>query len=216
MKDDLVFHSDRGCQYSSKGYQQLLEENGITGSMNRPGCPYDNACVESFFASLKKEKIYRRRYGTMEEVKKDIFWYIEMFYNRKRRPSNKYLTITSQLKELFYLPLEGDMRIADLVACLKKECRDGGYGMTYDLLRILVMIAYWSGKPEIISDVHSFIMELIPTLVSRRLFSNYEKAENWCREILAETPGTEELRKNYNENLMREDFKHIPRRNVIL
>ena len=88
--------------------------------------------------------------------------------------------------------------------------------MTYDLLRILVMIAYWSGKPEIISDVHSFIMELIPTLVSRHHFSNYEKAENWYKEILAKTPGTEELRKNYNENLMREGLKNIPRRNVIL
>lgn len=129
---------------------------------------------------------------------------------------DKYLTIASQLKELFYLPLEGDMRIEDLIACLKKECRDGDYGMTYALLRILVMIAYWSGKQEIISDVHSFMMELIPSLVSRRIFSNYEKAENCCKEIIAETPGTEELRKNYNENLMREDFKHIPRRNVIL
>lgn len=70
VKDDLIFHSDRGCQYSSKGYQQLLEENGITGSMRRAGCPYDHACIESFSASLKKEKIYRRKYGTMEEVKK--------------------------------------------------------------------------------------------------------------------------------------------------
>ena len=65
--------------------RNLLEEKGITGSMSRPGCPYDNACVESFFASLKKEKIYRRKDETMEEVRKDVFWYIEMFYNRKRR-----------------------------------------------------------------------------------------------------------------------------------
>ena len=98
----------------------------------------------------------------------------------------------------------------------EKKCQSGKDWLTCDLLRILVMIAYWSGKQDIIRDVHSFIMELIPTLVSRRLFSNYEKAENWYKEILAETPGTEELRKNYNENLMREDFKNIPRRNVIL
>ena len=71
----------------------ILKEKGITGSMSRPGCPYDNACVESFFASLKKEKIYRRRYETMEEVRKDVFWYIEMFYNRKRRHSAlEYMT----------------------------------------------------------------------------------------------------------------------------
>ena len=61
--------------------------------MSRPGYPYDNACVESLFASLKKEKIYRKKYETMEEVKKDVFWYIEMLYNRKRRHSAlEYMT----------------------------------------------------------------------------------------------------------------------------
>ena len=62
----------------------MLNENGITGSMSAPGCPYDNSCVESFFASLKKELTYRRKYDTIEEVKTDIFRYIELFYNRKR------------------------------------------------------------------------------------------------------------------------------------
>lgn len=56
--------------------------------MSRGGCPYDNSCVESFFASLKKEKIYRKKYDTIEDVKKDVFWYIEIFYNRKRRHSS--------------------------------------------------------------------------------------------------------------------------------
>jgi transposase InsO family protein len=66
----------------------MLERNGIEGSMSRGGCPYDNSCVESFFASLKKEKIYRKKYDTIEDVKKDMFWYIEIFYNRKRRHSS--------------------------------------------------------------------------------------------------------------------------------
>lgn len=57
----------------------MLKEKSMEGSMSRPGCPYDNSCVESFFASLKKEKIYRKKYDTMEEVKKDIFWYVEVF-----------------------------------------------------------------------------------------------------------------------------------------
>lgn len=61
-----------------------MEENGIRGSMSRAGCPYDNSCMESFFATLKKERIYRREYDTMETVKKDMFRYIELFYNRKR------------------------------------------------------------------------------------------------------------------------------------
>ncbi len=80
----LIFHSDRGCQYTSKGYQQMLEEYNIVSSMSRPGCPYDNSCMESFFASLKKECIHRKQYDTMEEVKRDIFAYVELFYNRKR------------------------------------------------------------------------------------------------------------------------------------
>ena len=66
----------------------MLEENGITGSMSSPGCPYDNSCMESFFASLKKELIYRRKYDTIEEVKTDIFKYIELSYNRKRLHSS--------------------------------------------------------------------------------------------------------------------------------
>ena len=54
-----IFHSDRGSQYASRGYQKMLAEHGIKGSMSKPGCPYDNASMESFFATLKKERIYR-------------------------------------------------------------------------------------------------------------------------------------------------------------
>ena len=80
----LIFHSDRGCQYSSKKYQQMLEEYGITGSMSKPGYPYDNSCMESFFASMKKEYILRKEYEQMSSLRQDIFYYIEVFYNRKR------------------------------------------------------------------------------------------------------------------------------------
>lgn len=77
-----------------------MKKYGIIGSMSRPGCPYDNSCVESFFASLKKEKIYRRRYDTMEEVRRDVFWYIEIFYNRKRRHSAlEYMTPVAFLQK---------------------------------------------------------------------------------------------------------------------
>ena len=80
----LIFHSDRGCQYSSRSYRDMLEQYGILSSMSRPGCPYDNSCAESFFATIKKECIYRRKYVTLEEVKADVFEYVELFYNRKR------------------------------------------------------------------------------------------------------------------------------------
>lgn len=80
----LVFHSDRGSQYSSRAYKSMLAENGIEGSMSAPGCPYDNSCVESFFATLKKKLTFRRKYATIEDVKTDLYRYIELFYNRKR------------------------------------------------------------------------------------------------------------------------------------
>lgn len=100
LRDGLIFHSDRGCQYASNGYQDMLREKNMQGSMSKPGCPYDNSCVESFFASLKKEKIYRRKYDTMEEVKKDVFWYIELFYNRRRRHSSlQYMTPIEYLRK---------------------------------------------------------------------------------------------------------------------
>jgi putative transposase len=79
-----IFHSDRGIQYSSKSFQAMLRRHGITGSMNRPGCPYDNACAESFFSTAKRECLYRKEYATIDDVKLDLFEYIELFYNRKR------------------------------------------------------------------------------------------------------------------------------------
>lgn len=79
-----IFHSDRGIQYSSKSFQEMLKKYGITGSMSRPGRPHDNACAESFFSTAKRECIYRKEYVTLEEVQMDMFEYIELFYNRKR------------------------------------------------------------------------------------------------------------------------------------
>ena len=74
-------------QYNSESYQRMLRENGIRQSMSRAGCPYDNACSESFFATAKKECIYLKNYATIDEVKADVFEYIELFYNRKRMHS---------------------------------------------------------------------------------------------------------------------------------
>ena len=83
--DDLIHHSDRGVQYMSDDFQDLLKSNGITCSMSGKGSCYDNAVVESFFASLKRERTKRRKYRTREEARADVFDYIERFYNRKRR-----------------------------------------------------------------------------------------------------------------------------------
>lgn len=83
----LLHHSDRGVQYASGDYQALLAGADITCSMSRKGNCWDNACVESFFGTLKKELVHHRRYLTREEAKQDIFEWIEVFYNRQRRHS---------------------------------------------------------------------------------------------------------------------------------
>ena len=69
----LIFHSDRGSQYSSRAYKRMLSENRIESSMSAPGCPYDNSSMESFFATLKKELTFRKMYGTIEEVRTDLY-----------------------------------------------------------------------------------------------------------------------------------------------
>lgn len=79
-----IFHSDRGIQYSSKTFNKMLDKHGLVGSMSRSACPYDNACLESFFSTAKKECLLRKEYHGLEDVKRDLFEYIELFYNRKR------------------------------------------------------------------------------------------------------------------------------------
>jgi putative transposase len=83
----LLHHSDRGSQYAATRYQHLLGEHGMIPSMSRTGNCWDNACVESFFGTLKRELVYHRHYATRDDATRDIFEYIEVFYNRKRRHS---------------------------------------------------------------------------------------------------------------------------------
>jgi putative transposase len=83
----LLHHSDRGSQYAATSYQRVLDEYGLIPSMSRTGNCWDNACVESFFGTLKRERVYQRRYVTREEARQDIFEYMEVFYNRQRRHS---------------------------------------------------------------------------------------------------------------------------------
>jgi putative transposase len=83
----LTHHSDRGSQYASDDYQALLTKHQIVASMSRAGNCYDNAPMESFFASLKTERVHHRHYPTRAAARTDIFDYIEAFYNRFRRHS---------------------------------------------------------------------------------------------------------------------------------
>jgi putative transposase len=83
----LIQHSDRGSQYASGEYRALLEQFGMKASMSRRGNCYDNAPMESFWASLKKEQVHHQHYATRDEARADIFDYIECFYNTIRRHS---------------------------------------------------------------------------------------------------------------------------------
>ncbi len=80
----LIHHSDRGSQYASKEYQQALKDLGMISSMSRKGNCFDNACMESFFGTLKQDLIYGNRFKTRAEARHAIFEYIEVFYNRTR------------------------------------------------------------------------------------------------------------------------------------
>jgi transposase InsO family protein len=83
----LLHHSDQGSQYTDGQYQALLKKHGIQVSMNGAGTWYDNAPMESFFGTLKSERVYHYLYRTRNEARSDLFFYIEGFYNRRRRHS---------------------------------------------------------------------------------------------------------------------------------
>jgi putative transposase len=80
----LIFHSDRGVQYASTDFKKTLKLKGFIQSMSRKGNCWDNACAESFFHSLKTEELYFYSFGSLEEARRLVFQYIEIFYNRKR------------------------------------------------------------------------------------------------------------------------------------
>jgi putative transposase len=83
----LLFHSDRGSQYCSADFQKMLKKHKMISSMSRKGNCWDNAVAESFFGSLKTERVFFSNYTTRDEARKDIVDYIEMFYNSRRRHS---------------------------------------------------------------------------------------------------------------------------------
>ena len=84
----LIFHSDRGTQYTSKEFTELLAENEMVQSLSRPRQCWDNAVAESFFSSLKEELVHRQSWATRAQARRAIFEYIEVFFNRRRMHSS--------------------------------------------------------------------------------------------------------------------------------
>ena len=103
--EPLMHHSDRGSQYTSQAFQELLADNNITPSMSGRGNCYDNATVESFFGTLKAELVNHAVYRTRQEAMTDIFFYIEGFYNRTRRHSALAFLSPADFETAFAQPI---------------------------------------------------------------------------------------------------------------
>jgi putative transposase len=100
--ETVMVHSDQGSQYSSYDWQDFLKAHNLQQSMSRRGNCHDNAVAESFFQLLKRERIRRKIYNTREEARQDVFDYIELFYNPKRRHGyNNRLSPVNYEKQYF-------------------------------------------------------------------------------------------------------------------
>ncbi|WP_423250650.1 IS3 family transposase [Enterobacter roggenkampii] len=98
----VLVHSDQGSQYTSHEWQSFLKSHGLEGSMSRRGNCHDNVVAESFFQLLKRERIKKKIYGTREEARSDIFDYIEMFYNSKRRHGSSDQMSPTEYENQYY------------------------------------------------------------------------------------------------------------------
>ncbi|WP_131701614.1 IS3 family transposase, partial [Gottschalkia purinilytica] len=87
-KEGLIVHTDQGSQFTSGNFQTLLRTHGAVSSVSRKGNPYDNALMESFYRTIKRELIQDANFETPEQAQQEIFKYIELYYNTKRMHSS--------------------------------------------------------------------------------------------------------------------------------
>lgn len=98
----LMFHSDRGTQYTAFSFRKLLDSLNVVQSFSKKGYPYDNACCECFFKYLKKEETNRRTYHSLNELQMSVFEYIEGFYNSRRPHGSLEMLTPNEKEELFW------------------------------------------------------------------------------------------------------------------
>ncbi|MCK9798033.1 IS3 family transposase [Pseudomonas sp. MAFF 302030] len=106
-KQEVMVHSDQGSQYSSSDWRSFLKANNLVASMSRRGNCHDNAVAESFFQLLKRERIKRKIYTTREDARSDVFDYIEMFYNAKRRHGFNNQLSPVEFEKRYAMSLQG-------------------------------------------------------------------------------------------------------------
>ena len=99
---NLIFHSDRGSQYTAKDFRQLLDRVNVVQSFSAKGYPYENAVAESFFKFLKLEEINRKSFSTKSQLDLSLFEYIEGFYNRRRPHSANEMLSPNQKEDLYF------------------------------------------------------------------------------------------------------------------
>jgi putative transposase len=104
--EKVLVHSDQGSQYTSQDWSKFLKQHGLESSMSRRGNCHDNAVAESFFQLLKRERVKRKIYTTREEARTDIFEYIEMFYNIKRRHGSNNQLSPVEYEEQYKIKLQ--------------------------------------------------------------------------------------------------------------
>lgn len=101
----VIFHSDRGSQYTSKDFRKLIDAYDLRQSFSRPGCPYDNAVAESFFKYFKSGEVYRRTYRYMADLEHSAFEYIERHYNNYNPHSHNKDIPPNQAEKNYYANL---------------------------------------------------------------------------------------------------------------
>ena len=106
-KQEVMVHSDQGSQYSSSDWRSFLKENSLVASKSRRGNCHDNDVAESFFQLLKRERIKRKIYTTREDARSDVFDYIEMFYNSKRRHGFNNQLSPVEFEKRYAMSLQG-------------------------------------------------------------------------------------------------------------
>ncbi|RMP01471.1 ISPsy26, transposase orfB [Pseudomonas amygdali pv. morsprunorum] len=106
-KQEVMVHSDQGRQYSSSDWRSFLKANNLVASMSRRGNCHDNAVAESFFQLLKRERIKRKIYTSRQDARSDVFDYIEMFYNPKRRHGFNNQLSPVEFEKRYAMSLQG-------------------------------------------------------------------------------------------------------------
>lgn len=106
-KSKVLIHSDQGSQFTSIDWNSFLKQHNLEHSMSRRGNCHDNAVAENFFSLLKRERIRRKAYKTRVEARLDVFDYIEMFYNPKRKHANNGMLSPINFEERQKMKLQG-------------------------------------------------------------------------------------------------------------